>query len=114
MELDRAVPASGNLWIGGQQVRLGPALSGRQVTIWADDTTLHVMLEGTRIRTLPSQLGVTDLARLAAIGARPAGPSPLPTWITVVIEVDATVNAIGLISLGDQQVSVGLRLAGQR
>ena len=30
----------------------------------------------TRLKTLPSRLGVTELARLAADGARPAGPSP--------------------------------------
>jgi hypothetical protein len=28
---------------------LGPALAGRQITIWASETTLHVLLEGTRI-----------------------------------------------------------------
>jgi hypothetical protein len=31
-----------------------------------------------------------------------------------VIEVDRTVNATGLVSLGDQQVGVGSPLAGQR
>ena len=62
------VPASGNLWIGGQQIWLGPALAGRPVTIWADETTLHVLLDGTRLKTLPSRLGVIELARLAADG----------------------------------------------
>ena len=108
------VPASGNLWIGGQQVWLGPALSGRQVTLWIDQATLHVMLDGTRIKTVPSRLGATDLARLAAAGARPAGPSPLPAGTTAAVEVDRTVNASGLIGLADHQVSVGLLLAGQR
>jgi hypothetical protein len=32
MEADRLVPPSGTLWIGGQQIWLGPALAGRQVT----------------------------------------------------------------------------------
>ena len=79
VEVDRVVPPSGNLWIGGQQVWLGPALSGRQVTLWADAISLHVLADGTRIKSVPSRLGVTELARLAANGARPAGPSPLPT-----------------------------------
>ena len=102
VEVDRVVPPSGNLWIGGQQVWLGPALSGRQITIWADATSLHVLLDGARIKTLPSRLGVTELARLAANGARPAGPSPLPAGDGAVIEVDRTVNAAGLVSLGDR------------
>jgi len=33
VEVDRIVPPSGNLWIGGQQAWLGPVLSGRQVTL---------------------------------------------------------------------------------
>ena len=54
VEVDRVVPASGNLWIGGQQVWLGPALSGRQITLWVDAISLHVLLDGTRIKTVPS------------------------------------------------------------
>jgi len=114
VEVDRVVPASGNLWIGGQQVWLGPALSGRHVTLWADAMSLHVLLDSARIKTVPSRLGVTELARLAADGGRPAGPCPLPTGDTAVIDVDRTVNATGLISLADQQIGVGSPLAGQR
>jgi hypothetical protein len=73
-----------------------------------------VLLDGTRIKTLPSRLGVTELARLAANGARPAGPSPLPAGNGAVIEVDRTVNATGLVSLAGQQVGVGSPLARQR
>ena len=114
VEVDRVVPASGNVWIGGQQVWLGPALSGRDITVWVDAVSLHVLLDGARIKTLPSRLGATELSRLAASGARPASPSPLPAGDGAVIEVDRTVNAAGLISLADQQVGVGSPLAGQR
>ena len=114
VEVDRVVPASGNVQLGGQQVWLGPALSGRQITVWVDAVSLHVLLDGARIKTLPSRLGTTELSRLAANGARPAGPSPRPAGDGAVIEVDRTVNATGLISLADQQVGVGSPLAGQR
>ena len=76
VEADRVVPPSGNLWIGGQQVWLGPALADRKVTIWVDETSLHVLLDGARIKTLPSRLGVAELARLAAAGARPRRAVP--------------------------------------
>jgi hypothetical protein len=69
IEADRLVPPSGNLQIGGQQIWLGPALAGRQVTIWANEITVHVLLDGTRLKTLPSRLGVIELARLADDGA---------------------------------------------
>jgi transposase InsO family protein len=103
VEMDRVVPPSGNLWIGGQQVWLGAALSGRQITVWADAVSLHVLLDGARIKTVPSRLGMTELARLAAGGARPAGPSPLPTGDGAVIEVDRTVK--DQVRLGTNAVS---------
>ena len=114
LEADRVVPPSGNLWIGGQQVWLGPALAGREVTIWVDETSLHVLAGGARIKTLPSRLGVAELARLAASGARPAGPSPLLAGTGTAVEVERTVNATGLAGLAGAQVSVGCQLAGQR
>ena len=108
------VPPSGNLWIAGQQIWLGPAMTGRTVRIWAGLTQVHVLLDGHRIKTLPSRLDARDLARLAAAGARPAGPPPLPPAAGDVIEVDRTVNASGNVSLGDRIISAGLPLAGQR
>jgi hypothetical protein len=114
LEVDRVVPPSGNLQVGRRQVWLGPALAGRKVTLWIDKTSLHVVLSGTRLKTLPSRLGITDLARLAADGARPAGPSPLPSGTGQAIEVERTVNGHGLASVSGTQVNVGYELAGQR
>jgi hypothetical protein len=114
VEADRVVPPSGNLWIGGQQVWLGPALADRKVTIWVDETSLHVLLDGARIKTLPSRLGVAELARLAAAGARPAGPSPLLAGTGTAVEIERTVNATGLVGLAGAQLNVGYQLAGQR
>ena len=114
VELDRAVPPSGNLWVAGQQVWLGPAMTGRTVRLWAGLDQVHVLLDGHRIKTLPSRLDARDLARLAAAGAQPAGPPPLPPASGDVTEVERTVNASGNVSLGDHIISAGLPLAGQR
>jgi hypothetical protein len=114
VEADRVVPSSGNLQLGGQQIWLGPALADRKVTIWVDETSLHVLLDGARIKTLPSRLGLPELARLAASGARPAGPSPLLAGTGTVVEVERTVNACGLAGLAGAQFNVGYQLAGQR
>ncbi len=114
VEADRVVPPSGNLQLGGQQVWLGPALADRKVTIWVDETSLHVLLDGARIKTLPSRLGVAELARLAAGGARPAGPSPLLAGTGTAVEIERTVNATGLAGLAGAQLNVGYQLAGQR
>jgi hypothetical protein len=61
---------------------------------WVDETSLHVVLDGIRLKTLPSRLGVTELARLAADGARPAGPSPLLSGIGTPVEVERMVNTV--------------------
>jgi hypothetical protein len=114
VELDRTVPPSGNLQIAGQQVWLGPAMTGRTVRLWAGLSQVRVLLDGHRIKTLPSRPDARDVARLAAAGAQPAGPPPLPPAAGDVTEVDRTVNASGNVSLGDHVISAGLPLAGQR
>jgi hypothetical protein len=72
------------------------------------------MLDGTRLKTLPSRLGVIELARLAADGARPAGPPPLPAGASTAVEVERMVNGVGLVGLAGKQLNVGYELAGQR
>jgi transposase InsO family protein len=114
IELDRVVPPSGNLWLAGQQIWLGPAMTGRTIRLWVGLDRVHVLLDGYRVKTLPSRLDARDLARLATAGARPAGPPPLPAASGNVIEVERTVNASGNVSLGDHMISAGVPLAGQR
>ena len=113
-ELSRIVPPSGNLWIGGQQIWLGPALSGRTVQLRAGLDLVHVLLDGHRIKTVPSRLDRTDVSKLLAAGARPAGPPPLPPASASVIELERTVSASGNVSLGNHVIGAGLPLAGQR
>jgi hypothetical protein len=73
---------------------------------------VHVLLDGHRIKTLPSRLDVADPGRLTAAGAGPAGPPPLPAGN--VVELERTVNASGNLSVGSQVISAGLPLAGRR
>jgi hypothetical protein len=72
------VPPSGNTWLAGQQIWLGPAMSGRTVRLWAGLDRVHVLLDGYRVKTLPSRLEARDLACLAAGGAHRAAPPLLP------------------------------------
>ena len=44
-------------------------MTGRTVRLWAGLKQVHVLLDGHRIKTLPSRLDARDLARLAAAGA---------------------------------------------
>jgi transposase InsO family protein len=119
VEVDRVVPPSGNLWVGGQQFWLSPARAGQKVTLWIDTATCHLSAGGWRIKTVPSRLSEVDLARLRRAGARPAGPppagpSPGALAASKGVEVDRLVNGIGGVTLLNRLILVGSPLAGQR
>ncbi|MGI5196304.1 IS481 family transposase [Streptomyces sp. CA-288835] len=119
IEVDRVVPASGNLSLRGQQIWFGPSLAGTTVTLRIDVNRLHVLIGGARHKTLPSKLSGRDLkALLAGGGAHPAGPwadEPGPaTDAKGAVEVDRTVNAVGYVGLGGDKVLIGWPFAGQR
>jgi hypothetical protein len=95
-------------------VTIWPAWMRPRAIFWAGLSQVHVLPGGHRIKTLPSRPGARGLARLAAAGAQPAGPPPLPPASGDVTEVDRTANASGNVSLGDRIVSAGSPLAGQR
>ncbi len=119
VEVERVVPASGNLWIGGQQVWFGPAHAGRPVTLWIDTRRMHILIGGQRHKTLPSKISGRELRALLAAGkARPAGPEPLSAAAGTepggAVEVERTANAVGLIGLGGTRYCVGTALAGLR
>jgi transposase InsO family protein len=119
IEVDRVVPPSGNMWVGGQQFWLSPARAGQTVTLWIDTTTCHLSIGGWRIKTVPSRLSEVDLTRLRQADARPAGPppagpSPGALAASRCVEVDRLVNGIGGITLLNRLILVGSPLAGQR
>lgn len=76
LELERVVPASGNLWLAGQQLWLGPGFAGRPIGIWVDTTSMHLSVDGQHLKTVPSRLSALDLAKLAASGAQAAVNQP--------------------------------------
>ena len=59
--------------MAGQQIWLGPAMTGPTIRLRAGLDRVRVLPNGHRIKTLPSRLDARDLARLAAAGLSPAG-----------------------------------------
>lgn len=118
VEFDRVVPPSGNLQVAGKQFWLGPARAGITVTFWADTDVIHLLIAGTRLKSVRSHLSVNDLAALLRGGGRPAGPSPLPLAPSGApadaVEIDRTVNAAGSVCLGQHIVLAAEILAGRR
>jgi transposase InsO family protein len=115
VEFERVVPPSGNLQVAGKQFWLGPARSGVTVTFWADPDVIHLLIAGSRVKSVRSHLSVTDLATLQRQGGRPAGPSPLPLAEPgQAVEVDRTVNRYGSVVLGGRPVLAADILGGRR
>ncbi|MGN6172736.1 MAG: IS481 family transposase [Streptosporangiaceae bacterium] len=114
VEFERVVPPSGNMQVAGRQFWLGPHRAGLTITFWADTEVIHLMTAGARIKSVRSHLAYSDLARLAADGARPAGPPPLPPAEPgSAIEVERVASSIGHISLGGRQLLAAQALAGR-
>jgi len=114
VEFDRVVPPSGNLWVARRQFWLGPARAGQTVRFWASVDVIHLTIAGARVKSLRSHLSVADLAQLAAEGADPAGPPPLPLEHDgAAVEVDRAVNRNGLVSLAGRQVLAAEILGGR-
>ena len=115
VEFTRVVPPSGNLTVSGQQFWLGPDRANGTVTFWADSTVVHLLINGIRLKTVPSRLTTTHLRRLLDDGGRPAGLPPLHTGEpSTAIEVDRTVNSAGAVGLAGRQHPVGYHFAGRR
>lgn len=121
VELDRPVPASGNMALCGNQFWLGPARAGQVLRFWIDCEWVHLSIAGQRIKSLRSRFSVNDLNALLAQGATAAGPPPLPSRggpgsraAKTIVEVERTVARTGTVSLGNQLVLAAWILAGRR
>jgi transposase InsO family protein len=115
VQFEKVVPASGNLMVVRRQVWVGPKYAGMTAQFWADCRQIHVLIAGTRIKTLRSHLSVTDVAALAAAGAVAAGRDPLPPITDGdVVEVERSVSAVGIVGLAGKQFTAAESLAGRR
>lgn len=116
--VERVVPASGNLWLRGQQFWFGPQRARQRVRIWIDSTTAHVSLDGWHYKTLPSRLSSLDLDKLRAAGAPTAGPPPpRPDTRELIsgdpVAIERVVTASGTVSVARRSLSVGQQWAGR-
>jgi hypothetical protein len=105
-----------------QRIKMGAARAGQLAHVRADEFTVHVLIGGQLVKTVPSGLDAEDLATLRMRGASPAGPPPaapaparagaLPGG--TVIEVDRAVDVNGVADLAGHRLKVGPELARRR
>jgi len=114
VEFDRVVPPSGNMIVTARQFWMGTHRAGMVARIWADTDLIHVLIAGTRIKTVRSHLSVNDLAKLVAAGASNAGASPLPPVEDGdAVEVERCVSSLGHVSLAGHQLLAAEILGGR-
>ena len=124
VEFDTVISPSGVLAVipAVQRIKMGTARAGQLAHVWADEFTVHVLIGGQLVKTVPSSLNAEDLATLKMRGAVPAGPPPaapspakagaLPGG--TVIEVDRNVDGNGVADLAGHKVKAGPELARRR
>ncbi|MEU5426867.1 IS481 family transposase [Streptomyces olivoreticuli] len=124
VEFGTLIPASGQIGLipSVQRVRLGAERAGLRAHVWADENTVHVLIDGQVVKTVPSNLDAEHLHQLRLRGAHPAGPPPALAAVERVgdlpahqaLEADRTVDPNGWINLAGQRVKIGAELASQR
>ena len=124
VEFDTVISASGVLGVipAVQRIKLGLARAGQLAHVWADEFSIHVLIGGQLVKTVPSSLDAEDLAMLKMRGAAPAGPppaAPVPARVGAlpggtVIEVDRAIDGNGAADLGGHRLKIGPELARRR
>jgi transposase InsO family protein len=124
VEFDTIVALSGLLAVipAVQRISLGPSRGGQRAHVWVDEYTVHVLIDGDLIKTVPSNLNAEDLRDLSMRGARPAGAPPATASVAragalpaaTVIEVDRHVDSNGNAELAKHRLKIGAELARRK
>jgi hypothetical protein len=78
VEFDTVISPGGVLGLipAVQRIKMGPARAGQLAHVWADEFTVHVLIGGQLVKTVPCCLDAEDLATLKMRGASPPGRRP--------------------------------------
>ncbi len=123
VEFDTIISASGQLNVvaGVQRIRMGATRASLGAHVWADENSIHIIMDEVLVKTVPSNLSAEDLQHLRMRGALPAGPPPAPPAPATsdipagaAIEVDRTLDGDGCAGLAGQRVKIGPELQRQR
>ena len=121
VEFDTVIAAGGilNVLPRAQRIKMGPARGGQHAHVWADENSVHIVIDGKLVKTVPSNLNADDLHELRMRGAQPAGPPPASTPALTsatalpagaVIEVDRIVDNDGITHLAGTKLRLGADL----
>jgi transposase InsO family protein len=102
-----------------QRIKMGPARGGQHAHVWADENSIHILINGELVKTVPSNLNADDLHELRMRGAQLAGPPPTSTPALAatttlpggaVVEVDRIVGNDGFTGIAGTRLRLGADL----
>ncbi|WP_345744280.1 IS481 family transposase [Streptomyces sp. ODS28] len=127
IEFELLVPPSGSTTLAsdGQHVWIGREWAGRIVTVWADQRSIHVSLDGRHLRTVASRLSTDHLHQLAMRGARPAAAPSAPPALprrgglqlaptSEPVEIERNVRRDGCVLVAGRPYLLGPNHSGER
>jgi hypothetical protein len=123
VEFDTVIAPSGQLNVlsTAQRIRMGAQHAGLRAHVWADEHSVHVLVDGQLVKTVPSNLTADDLHHLRMRGALPAGPPPAASSAArtelaagAVVEVDRSLDSNGATGLAGHRLKVGPELASRK
>jgi hypothetical protein len=109
IEIERTVNASGNISVGNHVISAGSPLAGQRVTVRLEGPVMHILANGTTVRTVAYPVPQPARHRLRGARAGTASPPRLPEPL----QVKRRVSVRGAIMLGGQRIHVGLPHAGR-
>lgn len=92
---------------------MGIHRAGIVARIWADTGLIHVLIGGTRIKTVRSYPSVNDLRKLVAAGASNAGSPLPPIEAGAAVEVERAVSRLEHVSLAGHELLAAEILGGR-
>jgi hypothetical protein len=61
VEFDTVIAAGGTLNVlpRAQRIKMGPSRGGQHANVWADENSVHIVIDGQLVKTVPSNLTPT-------------------------------------------------------
>ncbi|WP_042411071.1 IS481 family transposase [Streptacidiphilus carbonis] len=104
VEVDRLVGRDGDIGLAGARVKLAPHLAGQQVTLRFDGQLMHVIADGTVVKTMPAPVPVENRAQIG--GARSPRATVIPPTAQA-LRAQRRVPADGVVMVAGQRLRIG-------
>ncbi|GAA1293268.1 hypothetical protein Psi02_43450 [Planotetraspora silvatica] len=103
VEIDRQVTGAGCVNVAGKLIGVGLPLAGKRATLRINASLMHVIVDGTLVKTLPSPFTGPQLQRLR--GARLSGLTSAAQ--AAAVQVERVVSHTGSVKVAGRKLRIG-------